>query len=370
MEYELSTTFCALVTGWATTNKLCEISEKELIDTSQDEVFSTESTTALEEIYEVSIDIPVLYFWSFGIVSFMGILFNCVSFVTLTGAYAKSSMFFVLRALAVIDFTLILNVFIQYFVVRTYKLFAPVTDVFEDIQHYGGRIMVAIWPFLMISQTCSIWMTVLLSIERFIAVCFPMKRMHLLAPKRIKLAVAIICVFGVVYNIPRFLEVNYVSYKAVAAWNWRSSFGSNHLYIFIYTTIMYIIFSYLIPFTVLAILSLKITLALRKARKRWASEKINHIPSRDKREHQFAVYQLGIVVLFLICSSPAMITHILQVFLPNFVFTNPFYVHWILIANGFVFLNSTLNFFVYFFLIKRFRKQLYELFFIRCSKKC
>ena len=65
-------------------------------------------------------------------------------------------------------------------------------------------------PFGYITQCCSIWITVLLAVNRFIAVCYPFAITRWLTLNKARIQVAVVVVCAVAFNIPRFLQYNVV----------------------------------------------------------------------------------------------------------------------------------------------------------------
>ena len=60
-----------------------------------------------------------------------------------------------------------------------------------------------VYPVAMIAQTCSAYLTMAVTIERYIAVCWPLKARFLCTIGRAKMAVGAVVSFAVIYNIPR-----------------------------------------------------------------------------------------------------------------------------------------------------------------------
>ena len=59
------------------------------------------------------------------------------------------------------------------------------------------------------AQTASVYLTVLVTIERFIVVCHPLKARSLCTTKRTRLGVLLVMSFSVLYNMSRFFEYTY-----------------------------------------------------------------------------------------------------------------------------------------------------------------
>lgn len=65
-----------------------------------------------------------------------------------------------------------------------------------------------IFPLALIAQTGSVYLTVTVTIERYIAVCRPLRARLLCTYGRAKMYVMCVAIFSIVYNLPRFWEVS------------------------------------------------------------------------------------------------------------------------------------------------------------------
>ena len=72
-------------------------------------------------------------------------------------------------------------------------------------------VTVAIYPVGMVAQTASIYLTVVVTVERYVAVCWPLKARFICTRTRTKVAILLVCIFSIAYNIPRFMEYDYIS---------------------------------------------------------------------------------------------------------------------------------------------------------------
>ena len=81
---------------------------------------------------------------------------------------------------------------------------------FYDIFPYITPLVV--YPIGMIAQTGSVGCTICVTIERYVAVCLPLKARFLCTYGRAKIYVICISIFAILYNIPRFFEVTSQTY--------------------------------------------------------------------------------------------------------------------------------------------------------------
>lgn len=101
------------------------------------------------------------------------------------------------------------------------------------------------------------------TIERYVAVCLPLKARVLCTFGRARMYVATIGVFALLYNIPRFWEVTwqtrtYENLNATITNVEPTELRNDPTYINVYITWLYLVVMYIIPFTCLAIFNLLI----------------------------------------------------------------------------------------------------------------
>jgi len=63
-----------------------------------------------------------------------------------------------------------------------------------------------VWPLVHISQMWTVWITVLLAFNRYVAICRPFQAIRICTMRQSRLQVLVSAVSIIVYNIPRFLE--------------------------------------------------------------------------------------------------------------------------------------------------------------------
>ena len=108
--------------------------------------------------------------WITGLCCLLGLAGNILSFIVLLRAHGHSPMFYVLRAVAISDAIFLLSVFILQTLVNVYSQIT----VLEWCFVYRGYIQFGIWPVMMMTQMSTVWLTVLVSMERYVAICYPL----------------------------------------------------------------------------------------------------------------------------------------------------------------------------------------------------
>ncbi|KAI6190188.1 FMRFamide receptor [Aphelenchoides bicaudatus] len=195
----------------------------------------------------------------------IGILGNLLS-LTLFLRHS-SSVNVLLSALAFVDLCLLLFA-IPVFVV-------PNLDIWTEDDTAGGitqptylaYILKFVYPVNLIFQTCSIYVMVLITAERYIAVSKPLQ-VHIYCTARTsRRALLIIASLATIYNAPRFFEYS-ISYSSGATY-YERNLRDNPTYVIGYFTIAYLITHFVFPFGLILVLNcyvIRKILQLRKER--------------------------------------------------------------------------------------------------------
>jgi hypothetical protein len=123
------------------------------------------------------------------------------------------------------------------------------------------HLVLILYPLALIAQTVSVYLTLTVTLERFVAVCHPLQVRSLCTYGRARLYVILIIVFSTLYNLPRFWEVQLVELPYEPKYNTTlyevsmTDLRVNPVYISIYIHWLYLIFIYFLPFTSLAVLN-------------------------------------------------------------------------------------------------------------------
>ena len=133
------------------------------------------------------------------IVGFVG---NILSIIVLRrDRDKKNTTNWLLQALAVADsLYLFASIFIQ-----TLQTFKSDTNWWPAFKRMYPRARSFIWPIASMFQTTTVWIILVITVDRYLAVTRPFsaytkKRQHM------KAYVALVCLVATLYNIPRFFE--------------------------------------------------------------------------------------------------------------------------------------------------------------------
>lgn len=308
---------------------------------------SAEGDEADPEMADKFID--VLGVWITGVVSLLGLGGNCLSFIVLQRAFGRSPMFFVLRVLSISDSAFLVSVFTVQTVVNVHAY--PVTGL--ELLSCRSHIQFLVWPVMMTTQMTTVWLTVLVSCERWVAICHPLQAASICTLSKVRSGVAIITITSIVFNIPRYFEFGFDMQK--------TSVGTHPVYRYLYTCALYSLLLFFVPLLLLLFLNLRLVLALRQGKREW-----QQLRYRQRREQNLTVIPLTIVVIFLIGGTPSLAVNVADSINPD-LFLNNQNSSYIVTANFLVVLNSASNFVVYCLLGKTFRSKVSQMLRCRCQ---
>ena len=160
-----------------------------------------------------------VYTVAMGTLTVLGVLGNVVSFVVLLRDRGRSATSFLLQALGVADTLVLLTAVPLYVLPSVY----PFTGRLASYYATYMSLMPVLWPIYLIPYTFTVLVTVLVSMHRYCTVCKPAvmacarisasaaaaTRTSRFFPSNAPQArhrVAVLAIFSVIYNIPRFFE--------------------------------------------------------------------------------------------------------------------------------------------------------------------
>lgn len=287
------------------------------------------------------------------VVGLFGIFGNVISMIILSRPQMRSSINYLLIGLARCDTVLIITSSLLFGLPGIYPYTGCLFNYYYLIYPHISPIL---FPVAMTAQTVSVYLTLTVTLERFVAVCHPLRARSLCTYGRARIYVIVIIIFSLIYNLPRFWEVSYTSYThyehnmsvyCVEA----SELRSDQVYITVYIHWLYLVFLYFLPFTSLAILNACIYKQVRRA-----NAERQRLSRLQRREIGLATMLLCVVVVFFLCNILALVTNVLEasydIILEPLVKT----------SNLLVTINSSVNFIIYVIFGEKFKRLFLRLF--------
>ncbi|RZF41707.1 hypothetical protein LSTR_LSTR012737 [Laodelphax striatellus] len=291
------------------------------------------------------------------VVAILGIIGNIISMIILSRPQMKSSINYLLIGLARCDTVLILTSIFLFGLPPIYDYTHT-----ELLRTYNAKIYPCLTPYIfplaLTAQTVSVYLTLTVTLERFVAVCHPLRARSLCTYGRARLYVTLIIVFSFLYNLVRFWEanvveetimergVNHTVYLVVA-----SPLRSNPLYISFYIHWLYLIFIYFLPFSSLAVLNAAIYQQVRRA-----NRERQRLSRLQRKEIGLATMLLCVVVVFFLCNILALVNNLLESFYEILID------ELIKLSNLLVTINSSVNFVIYVIFGEKFKRLFLKIF--------
>ena len=205
----------------------------------------------------------IVYVIIYGLLSLLGIVCNMMSLIVLWPDWRKSASIQLLLLLAVAD-TLVL---ISWSTLLTLpiavrfrgKWWPAYTDYYY---HYMRKFA---WVPANMLQMASGWYIVIITVQRYVAVCLPYNVQKYGSVKVAWIEVAIVTVISIVFNLPRFFEFDIISTSQPGAVRAiKNDMGASNSYNLYYKSVTYYLLSYAIPLIILSYLTVALIRQLRK----------------------------------------------------------------------------------------------------------
>ena len=303
---------------------------------------------------------------SISVIGILGLFGNLIALIVLSRPNLRDVFHQLLFAVASFDLMYIIVGGFNY----TFKAFRANSDVYVYLYPH------IIHPFTHIAATGVIFMTVAITIERYLGLCHPF-----LPPTSRKAwyYVLPVVIFSVAMNIPKFLEIehhweNYTdkeTNETLELITYRETIlRMEEHYIIGYKMWTRLFSDGIIPIVILLYLNTRVTLALISATK---VQRFNSA-RRQRKEINLTIILLCIVLIFFCCQSARIILDVYEFLnvekvlacrnlrrcarLPYTYLPNNFFFFLPVISHMMLILNSSTNFIVYCLVGHNFRREL------------
>ncbi|XP_064641694.1 FMRFamide receptor-like [Lineus longissimus] len=286
-----------------------------------------------------------------GIMILIGFIGNMLSFVVLHKDKNWSTTHFLLQCLALAD-TLFLCGCMMF---QTLFSIKPYLNVFEEYHEVFPYILPYLYPLGLMAQTARNWITVTVTVDRFIAIRFPLKSNRISTIKNMRITVTFVVIGAILFNIPRFFASS-VEEQFDACTNTTSivnieneKFSKSPTYRIFYGIVLYFIFIVVGPLLLLVILNINLMVIIHRSNKQ-RSRMAKVSPNSQKADVNRML--ISVISVFIICEAPSVVYQVLWMTnSPQAILIMPF-------TNMLVTLNSSINFFIYCLAGQKFRKIL------------
>uniref|UniRef100_A0AC35F774 G-protein coupled receptors family 1 profile domain-containing protein n=1 Tax=Panagrolaimus sp. PS1159 TaxID=55785 RepID=A0AC35F774_9BILA len=212
-----------------------------------------------------------------------------------------------------------------------------------------------VYPVNLIMQTCSIYIMVLITMERWTAVCRPLQVRIWCTPRTSRYGLGVIVLFAVSYNLVRFWE--YSMQHSVTGYVYQRhlrDFETHPYYMVGYYTGLYLLTHFLIPFGVIIVMNGHVCNSIIKLRR--AREMLTR---QQQREQSTTMMLLIVTLIFAISNTLPFLLNLAECFNPNLFVdeSTQWYAYQLNdLSNLLVVFNSSTTFIIYLGFSEKYRQ--------------
>ncbi|VDM49080.1 unnamed protein product [Toxocara canis] len=206
------------------------------------------------------------------------------------------------------------------------------------------------YPLSLAAQTSSVWTCVAVTVDRFLAVKYPLHTRIWCSSARAKLVLSVIATVSFLYKLPSLFELTLDECGRLAPTHLRT----NPLYIVLYNTYGYLLLLIIIPWTVMIVLNVIVIRAVHSAYHiRRSLMQVNN-EKLDDKERRCTLMAIAMILTFILCNLMAGINQIIEAFFEEYV---SYFRLRLSIGNLLVCVNSASNIIIYSLFGRKFRRM-------------
>ena len=326
-----------------------------------------ESTTEVTDSGRKEVDLSIsdnctLYYFICGtciggFIVVAGLMGNAFTLIIMGKDRKKSSTISCLFMLAIADSLVLITLGFLLIPLGLRKLFFG----WWNGHNYNHITNIFLVEVIRIFNQISCFLTMLVTFQRYVSVCFPHKAKALCTIRLVNIFTAGSYVTSFLFYLPNFFFYYFITDTYGRYWARSNPIVSNKTFQILYSSVAVFLVNYIIPITMLTFMSVKILLAMKQQQ--------NVLPESQERSRarkELTLSSVAIVVLFITCQSLTGTTKVLAwVYDPypaaaRCLGVLQFYSLFPYIAMC---INSASNFAIYLIFVKAFRKKAKQLFF-------
>ncbi|KAK7087441.1 FMRFamide receptor-like [Littorina saxatilis] len=289
-----------------------------------------------------------------------GLLCNSISIVVLANFRQKSCAPFLLICLEVVDCLLLLSEMM----LETLATLSQAQLLSDSYRDFIRPIYVVMYPLPHIAQTCTTMMTVLITLERFIAVARPLLASTVCTKTWARRAVLVILLWSLLFHVPLYLAYTY-DHVPDPATNTsrivfhRTALGESQFYNYWFVVWINLACEFLLPFLLIVVFNVLMIRALQASKTSLQASTTSASTAtsskRSAREGRLTGMVIAITVIFFVCELFPAVALIIVRGKDAFSECSAACAHFVSVADTMVLLNSGVNFVAYCAIGKQFR---------------
>lgn len=295
-----------------------------------------------------------------------GLVGNILSIIVLQMDKVNTNLSFLLQALAVADNGYLVCCLL-FQTIRTVQLCTNIVP--ESLRDAYTYIEPYVWPLASVAQTAAVWLVVVVTLDRYFAICCPMHRRptvcHMRSPVRVRIVVVAVFVTAFAYNIPGFFELHVVLHEDPCDRNKtylmsaKTPMRQSTVYYIVYKTAAFFVFRLGLPLGTVSFLNARLILTMRCVRQSCA-DLTRHGQLRERGSVTFLL--VCMVSVFIFCELPDFLLRILLTFLyATGQPTESLTIHYLITMTNFMLtVNSSVNCIVYCLSGRQFRRMFHR----------
>ncbi len=336
------------------------------------------------EVLQWWVEVPVI-----GVLCVVGLVANTLAIVAWHSQTEHRRSLFIIQVLAVTN---------NFYLLIT-ALALSISQIFPQVKFAFDQVAPLIFYLQNTAQSLCIWMIVLVTTERFVYITRPLQAPQMLRMNRKWWLVGLVFAFSILYNLPFLLCYCVHDGRKV-----HRPGIDQHLMDVWFESVSRFVLMYFIPLVVLIVMTVMLVRAITVLRRPQTLKSITHTdeielnhlqkmddqgeeahitigstpsllsasgrlvsPQSVKNERRSTTLLVIIVIMFMFCQLPEVIYNTLiyvLYFWPSAILPLTLS-HLTLVSNVALVINSSTNFFVYFFLASQFRRRV--LFIFKCK---